>query len=198
MAQQATPTSEDEKNTANAPAKASHSFIRKPLAIGLLIALLVVAAASAGSWYYFSKRTSNTKATASDSDSAPTQSGNSQANSSNSNGSASSGSSANNNQTPSSGGKQAAPTTPASNKTISITASAFSPNATTVKKGTAVTWTNNDTVNHALATDEETGGPHSPQLKPGESYTFTFSKTGTFHYHCVLVPSLTGTVTVTD
>jgi plastocyanin len=75
----------------------------------------------------------------------------------------------------------------------------LSPAATTIKKGTAVTWTNKDTGNHAIAQDDQNGQAfHSPELKSGESYTYTFSTAGTYSYKDVINPALTGTITVTQ
>jgi len=93
---------------------------------------------------------------------------------------------------------QASSTTPASTTTITIKDMAFSPASTTVKKGTALTWTNQDAEAHAIAMADGAAGPHSPQLKTGESYTYTFSQAGTYKYFCALHPSMTATVTVTD
>jgi plastocyanin len=96
-----------------------------------------------------------------------------------------------------------APAGSATNVTsIAISSSAFSPTAVTIKKGATITWTNKDTANHAIAeTDSGSGassGPHSPQLKPNESYTYTFTTPGTYHYQCAIKPALTGTITVTN
>ncbi len=81
---------------------------------------------------------------------------------------------------------------------IDITAAAFSPATVTVKKGTTITWTNKDTTDHAIAEADSLSGPHSPQLKPNDSYTYTYSTPGTYHYQCAINPALTGTVTVTN
>lgn len=81
---------------------------------------------------------------------------------------------------------------------IAIKDMAFSPASATVKKGAPLTWTNDDNTNHAIASAEGESGLHSPQLKPGESYTYTFTKTGTYKYVCALHPSMTGTITVVE
>jgi len=82
---------------------------------------------------------------------------------------------------------------------ISIKDMAFSPASATVKKGAPLTWTNNDSMPHAIAmADSSQTGPHSPQLKTGESYTYTFSKTGTYKYICAIHPSMTATITVVE
>ncbi|MBI3572843.1 MAG: cupredoxin domain-containing protein [Candidatus Kerfeldbacteria bacterium] len=71
----------------------------------------------------------------------------------------------------------------------------FSPSSLTVKKGTAVTWTNNDSVAHTVTGDN--GGPASGQLGNGKTYSFTFDTVGTVAYHCSNHPSMTASVTVT-
>lgn len=90
---------------------------------------------------------------------------------------------------------------PASNgaaQNITIKDMAFSPKDITVKAGTTVTWTNEDSMAHAIAETDQLTGPHSPQLKTGQSYTYTFTKPGTYHYNCPIHPSMVATVTVTQ
>lgn len=81
---------------------------------------------------------------------------------------------------------------------VSIRDFAFTPADITVKKGTAVTWTNDDTVAHTVTENDGQDGPASSELAPGKTYSFTFSKAGTFKYHCSLHPQMTGTVAVTE
>lgn len=83
------------------------------------------------------------------------------------------------------------------NKSVTIKNFAFSPNAITIKKGTTVTWTNEDGPEHNAFSEQE-GGPKGGLLKKGESYSFTFEKSGTFNYICTPHPHMKGTVTVTD
>lgn len=73
----------------------------------------------------------------------------------------------------------------------------FSPSAITIKKGTTVTWTNNDSTSHN-AVSEQTDGPDGPLLSQGQTYSFTFNTIGTFDYFCEPHPQMTGTVTVVD
>jgi plastocyanin len=86
--------------------------------------------------------------------------------------------------------------TEAANK-VSIANFAFSPATLTVKKGTTVTWTNNDSTTHTVTADSG-NGPNSEQLAPGKTYDFTFNTVGTFNYHCSIHTSMHGTVTVTE
>jgi plastocyanin len=80
---------------------------------------------------------------------------------------------------------------------ITIKNFAFSPASLTVKSGTTVTWTNQDSVPHIVASD--TGSPAaftSDSLSTGDSYTFTFTQAGEYTYHCSIHPSMKGTIVV--
>ena len=94
-------------------------------------------------------------------------------------------------------------TTPSNNQTqttanqVGISNFAFSPTDITIKKGTTVTWTNNDSVAHTVKF-ESSDIPESENLGNGQSFSFTFNNQGTFNYICGLHPSMHGTVTVTE
>lgn len=75
---------------------------------------------------------------------------------------------------------------------------AFAPSNITVKKGTTVTWTNNDSMVHDVTEIDGQDGPHSGNLANGQTYTFTYNTVGTFKYHCSIHPSMTGSVTVNE
>ena len=65
---------------------------------------------------------------------------------------------------------------------VSITAAGFAPATLTITVGECVTWTNADTTNHAVIS---TGSPTftgSGTLRPGESFTATFGRVGTYRY----------------
>lgn len=96
----------------------------------------------------------------------------------------------------SSGNNQSAQ--PTSTDQVTIQNFAFSPADITVKKGTKVTWTNQDSTQHTVTENDGKNGPSAPPLDNGKSYSFTFNETGSFHYHCSIHPEMTGTVTVTD
>lgn len=78
-----------------------------------------------------------------------------------------------------------------------------------IKKGTKVTWTNRDPVKHNVMRDGgSSAAPDKNEVKPdmlagqllarGESYSFTFNKTGTDPYHCSPHPYMKGSVTVVE
>jgi plastocyanin len=77
---------------------------------------------------------------------------------------------------------------------VSIANFAFSPTALTIKTGTKVTWTNNDTVTHTVTADK--GAFDAGPLSPGNSFSFTFTKAGTYSYHCNIHPSMKATIVV--
>lgn len=82
---------------------------------------------------------------------------------------------------------------------VTIQDYAYSPATITVKVGTTVTWTNKDNVEHTVTTDP--GAPaaiESGLFGNGKSFSYTFTKAGTYAYHCQPHPYMKGTVTVTE
>jgi plastocyanin len=80
-------------------------------------------------------------------------------------------------------------------KTVSITATAFSPKSRTIATTDAIKWTNTDTKNHQVVANN--GSFVSPTIAPGKTYTHVFNTAGTFNYHDALHPTLTGKIVVT-
>lgn len=68
----------------------------------------------------------------------------------------------------------------------------FTPSTLTIKKGTTVTWTNNDSTPHQIKSATFNSG----QLSKGQTFSFTFADAGTFAYSCAIHPSMTGTIVV--
>ncbi|MDN5275214.1 MAG: plastocyanin [Candidatus Saccharibacteria bacterium] len=85
-----------------------------------------------------------------------------------------------------------------STNSVAIQNFAFSPSAITIKKGTTVTWTNQDSTAHTVTETDSQDGPKSGNLSTGKSYSFTYNTVGTFKYECSIHTSMTGTVTVTE
>lgn len=77
---------------------------------------------------------------------------------------------------------------------ITIQNFAFAPASLTVKAGTTVTWTNNDSPNHSVKWADGTAG--SNPLPTGSSYTRTFATPGTYAYVCGIHASMHGTIVV--
>ncbi len=78
---------------------------------------------------------------------------------------------------------------------VNIKEMAFTPDNITVKTGTTVTWTNDDSVVHTVTAND--GSFASDSLAQGKSYSHTFNTPGTYKYRCVIHPNMTGIVTVT-
>lgn len=82
----------------------------------------------------------------------------------------------------------------AAGDSVTIQNFAFSPASLTVKVGDKVTWTNQDSVGHSATADDssfDTG-----VLQQGQSGSVTFSKAGTYTYHCSVHPNMHGTIIV--
>ena len=71
---------------------------------------------------------------------------------------------------------------------------AFQPDVLKVEVGAKVTWTNDDTVAHTVTAD--TNSFASGNLQPGGSFSFTFTRLGTYAYHCSIHPSMHGSIVV--
>lgn len=68
-----------------------------------------------------------------------------------------------------------------------------------IKKGTTVTWTNQDAAKHDVTPDKEYDGFNGSDLfGKGESFSYKFDKIGTYSYHCSPHPYMKGTVEVVE
>jgi plastocyanin len=73
---------------------------------------------------------------------------------------------------------------------------AYHPNPVTVQAGQAVTWTWEDQGNqHSVSADDASF--ESCLQGSGSSFTTTFTKAGTYPYHCSIHSQMKGSVTVT-
>ena len=93
----------------------------------------------------------------------------------------------------------AAPTPTATSSTsnassVSIANFSFSPATLNVVVGTKVTWTNNDSVTHTVTAIQ--GAFDSNDLSPGSTFSFTFTKAGTYAYHCKIHATMMATIIV--
>jgi len=77
---------------------------------------------------------------------------------------------------------------------VSIANFAFNPGSITIRPGERVTWSNDDGSPHALVFNDGLGGTVS--LSPGQSFTRTFAKAGTYEYSCSFHPYMTAKVVV--
>lgn len=85
--------------------------------------------------------------------------------------------------------------------TVHITSSGFQPATLTVKQGTNVTWTNDDTALHQITANPFPKGTDLSNLKSqilnnNQTYTYVATTKGTFGYHDQLKPTTNGTLIV--
>jgi plastocyanin len=77
---------------------------------------------------------------------------------------------------------------------IEIKNFAFNPQTVTIPAGTKMTWVNNDNTTHTVTSD--TGAFDSQSIPPGGTFNFTFTRAGTYNYHCSIHPTMTGAIIV--
>ena len=91
---------------------------------------------------------------------------------------------------------------PPTTAVIEITPSGFLPQTIAVNPNTQVVWVNEDVMPHLPAADPYPSHKQLPQLVAPralgqkETYSFTFTKAGTIHYHDDLEPTVVGVVEV--
>lgn len=86
---------------------------------------------------------------------------------------------------------------PVTGNAVTIQNFTFQPANLQVKVGTTVTWTNNDTAPHTV-TFRDSSLTSSGILRQGDTYSYTFTKAGTFSYYCAVHTYMVGQVTVTQ
>ncbi|MCL5016501.1 MAG: hypothetical protein M1312_02755 [Patescibacteria group bacterium] len=98
------------------------------------------------------------------------------------------------------------PITQQASVVVDITAAGFSPQVVTINVGQSVLWTNRDRTNHWIAPDPTDPYPSNGScgsafnscqaLQLGDSWKFTFTKTGTWDYYDKLNQKFVGEVIV--
>lgn len=94
------------------------------------------------------------------------------------------------------------PTANQNTSMIHITSTGFSPNTLTIKKGTTVTFINDDTNPHWPASNphpvhtDYSGFDSKKSIDAGGSWSFTFNNAGTWQFHDHLRASIHGAITV--
>ena len=78
---------------------------------------------------------------------------------------------------------------------VNIDNFAFTPKELTVKAGTTIVFRNRDDIPHSVV--GSTGEFHSKPLDTDDSFSFTFTKAGTYDYSCGLHPKMQGRIVVT-
>lgn len=72
------------------------------------------------------------------------------------------------------------------------------PDVVTVKSGTTITWINSDKFEHSIISSSDLPELLSGTLKPGDSYSFTFTKSGQWGYYSALNPATKGRIVVVE
>src|SRR5579862_2894774 len=92
-------------------------------------------------------------------------------------------------------GNNAGASTAVATDTVGIKNFAFSPATITVKAGSTVVWTNDDSIQHDVTFNG--GGIVSGAMNHNDTFSHTFPTAGTYHYICSIHPFMHGTVIVT-
>lgn len=83
-------------------------------------------------------------------------------------------------------------------ETVSIKDFAFDPTQVTVKRGTMVTWKNEDGVPHTVTGEPDGVMIDSGSIAPGDEFAYTFEAPGEYLYHCSIHPDMKGKVVVEE
>jgi plastocyanin len=93
---------------------------------------------------------------------------------------------------------------------INISSLMFKPSTITVKVGTTITWRDDEPITHTVTSgrfegvDKTTGlrtsqspdGTFEARLAKGKTFSFTFTKPGTYTYYCDIHQGMNATITV--
>src|SRR5688500_10322229 len=71
----------------------------------------------------------------------------------------------------------------------------FDPPQINVPTGSIVSWTNADSIQHTVTSDEQ-GLFDTGPISPGDTFENVFDSAGEFGYHCAIHPFMTGVVMV--
>jgi len=82
----------------------------------------------------------------------------------------------------------------AANAEVTIDNFSFGPQTLTVPVGATVTWTNHDDIPHTVVSTD--GVFKSKVRDTDETFSYTFTKAGTYPYFCSIHPKMTGRVMV--
>ena len=84
---------------------------------------------------------------------------------------------------------------PAAETAVKIDNFTFSPVTLTVPVGSTVRWTNHDDIPHTVVSDDKTSFK-SKALDTDDSFSYTFTKPGTYLYFCSIHPKMTAKIVV--
>jgi plastocyanin len=91
----------------------------------------------------------------------------------------------------------AAPEAPAADRTVGITRIGFSPNRITIDPGDRIVWTNKDSGQHQVVADQGRF-PASSALQANQTYSYTFTRSGSFGYRDGFNQKERGTIVVRE
>ncbi len=83
---------------------------------------------------------------------------------------------------------------PAATAEVKIDNFSFEPQTLSVAVGTTVTWTNRDDIPHTAVSTESVF--KSKVMDTDETFSYTFTKAGTYPYYCTIHPKMIGKVVV--
>jgi plastocyanin len=89
-----------------------------------------------------------------------------------------------------------APPSKAATQQVMMQDYAYGPASLTVRVGDTVTWMQHDQAPHDVVTTSAPVAFRSPQLSSGQSWSYTFTKPGTYSYYCSVHPDMRASVTV--
>jgi plastocyanin len=87
-------------------------------------------------------------------------------------------------------------TTSSETKNILIQDHSFQPASITVSTNTIVIWKNKDGSPHTVTATDESFDSH--MIVSGKSYSYQFTKAGTYNYYCKYHSHMTGVIIVQD
>jgi len=73
----------------------------------------------------------------------------------------------------------------------------FQPSSLTISVGDTVTWTNHDSAPHNIVVSDGPEKFSGPTIQQGQSWSYTFTKAGTYQYYCGVHPDMKASITVT-
>lgn len=79
-------------------------------------------------------------------------------------------------------------------KSVTITSAGYDPADLVIKKGTTVVWTNKDKTVHTVSSTKSVFD--SGVIQPGDKFSHTFDKPGSFLYNCSINTSMSAEVLV--
>ena len=92
---------------------------------------------------------------------------------------------------------RASTASPATAITVNIADNRFQPATLSVKAGTTVTWVHTGQVTHNVLS-VQVADLRSPDLRPGDRYSYTFKTPGTYTYYCSYHEGMSAAITVTN